>query len=112
MVLSVGLAETSLISIRHRCGMPLRQQRAASFLGTDPQALLGRLLLQLKLKLAGLGADASARGQRECLRAAQEVESAVAQLEACTPLLSATMSMVRAAGNVLAHVNLPQTHAA
>jgi hypothetical protein len=83
--------------------MPPRHRAAASLV-TDPQALLGRLLLQLKLKLAGLGTDASARAQRECLRAAQEVENAVSQLEAGRPLLSAVMTMVRAAGVCLAHL--------
>jgi hypothetical protein len=74
-------------------GMPPKQRAAASLV-TDPQALLGRLLLQLKVKLAGISADASARAQRECLRAAQEVEDAASQLEAGPPLLRAAMSMV------------------
>jgi hypothetical protein len=78
--------------------MPPRHRAAASLVVTDPQALLGRLLLQLKLKLEGFSADASGRAQRDCLRAAQEVENAVSQLEAGPPLLRAAMGMVRAAG--------------
>jgi hypothetical protein len=85
--------------------MPPRHRAAASLVVTDPQALLGRLLLQLKLKLASLSADASARAQRECLRAAQEVENAVSQLEAGPTLLSSVMTMVGEAGVWLAHEN-------
>jgi hypothetical protein len=91
-------------------GMPPRHRAAAPSV-TDPhdQALLGRLLLQLKLKLAGLVADASARPQRECTRAAQEVESAVSHLEAGPPLLRAARNMVRTARVSLALTELLST---